>query len=172
MTIRKAEYSDLERMMVIYREAREIQLESGNLHQWREGYPSEEIVRADISRGVSYVVVDDEARFGAAGSLVGAFAFIPGVDPTYLDIYDGEWLDDERPYATIHRLGSLKAAHGVAAACFSWCWSQIDNLRIDTHSDNAIMRHCVEKFGFRYCGIIYLLNGDPRLAYQKIHSCG
>jgi len=29
------------------------------------------------------------------------------------------------------------------------------------------MQHCIEKYGFTYCGIIYLSNGDERLAYQK-----
>ena len=30
------------------------------------------------------------------------------------------------------------------------------------------MQHNIEKHGFTYCGIIYLANGDERLAYQKI----
>lgn len=161
MLIRSAAYPDIPRLMEIYREARQIQLDSGNLHQWREGYPSEEIVRDDIDRGVLYAVLDGDA-------LVGAFAFIPGEDPTYKVIEGGAWIDDSRPYAVIHRLGSLKDSHGVAAACFGWCSQRCRNLRIDTHEDNAIMRHCVEKAGFKYCGIIYLMNGDPRAAYQKI----
>ena len=41
------------------------------------------------------------------------------------------------------------------------------NIRIDTHRDNRIMQHVLEKFGFTYCGIIYLLSGDERLAFQK-----
>jgi hypothetical protein len=28
------------------------------------------------------------------------------------------------------------------------------------------MRHVIERYGISYCGIIYLLNGDERLAYQ------
>ena len=31
-----------------------------------------------------------------------------------------------------------------------------------------IMQHNIEKYGFTYCGIIYLISGDERLAYQKI----
>ena len=161
MTIRKSTYADLPHLMEIYREARQIQLDSGNLHQWREGYPPEELIHSDISKGISYAVEED-------GTVVGAFAFIPGKDPTYSYIEGGSWIDDVQPYATIHRLGSLKSSHGVAKACFDWCWEQINNLRIDTHEDNSTMRHCVEKAGFRYCGIIYLANGDPRLAFQKI----
>jgi len=160
MIIRKSKYDDIPCLMEIYREARQIQLDSGNLHQWKEGYPSEDIVRNDIDTGNGYCIEDD-------GKIVGAFAFIPGEDPTY-KVIEGAWTDDSHPYGTIHRLGSLKSSHGVAAACFDWCWGRIQNLRIDTHEDNAIMRHCIANAGFRYCGIIHLLNGDSRLAYQKI----
>ena len=30
------------------------------------------------------------------------------------------------------------------------------NIRIDTHLDNRIMQHVIKKYGFTYCGIIYL----------------
>ena len=86
-----------------------------------------------LGGAIGCYVVEDGCK------IVGAFAFIPGEDPTYKIIEGGSWLDDETPYATIHRLGSLKDSHGVAATCFSWCWEQIHNLRIDTHEDNAIM---------------------------------
>lgn len=161
MTIRRTTYEDLPELMALYREARQIQLDSGNLHQWKEGYPPEEKIRSDIDQGVGYAIEQD-------GKIVGAFAFLPGIDPTYNYVEGGAWLDDEKPYGTIHRLGSLKSAKGIARACFEWCWAQIPNLRIDTHQDNACMRHCIEKFGFKYCGIIYLLNGEPRMAFQKI----
>ena len=41
------------------------------------------------------------------------------------------------------------------------------NLKIDTHRDNRIMQHLLDKNGFTYCGIIYLDDGTERLAYQK-----
>ena len=49
------------------------------------------------------------------------------------------------------------------------CSSRDTNIRIDTHRDNRIMQHNIEKHGFTYCGIIYLANGDERLAYQKLN---
>lgn len=161
MEIRISRIEDLEELMAIYREGREIMLSCGDVNQWKPGYPSEDVIRSDIARGQSYSVFDD-------GRLVGAFAFIPGKDPTYAEIEGGAWLDDERPYATIHRLSSLKSSKGVAVACFDWCWERIHNIRVDTHEDNVIMRHCIAKAGFSYCGVIHLLNGDPRLAYQKV----
>ena len=115
----------------------------------------------DIRRGASFIIEED-------GVTVGTFAFIPGIEPTYLKIYEGSWKEDFSKYATIHRLGSTRDSHGVAEACFDWAWEQIRNLRIDTHRDNRIMQHCIEKAGFEYCGIIYLESGDERLAYQKI----
>ena len=48
--VRKSTCYDLPTLMEIYREARQIQLDSGNLHQWKEGYPSEDIVLSDIDR--------------------------------------------------------------------------------------------------------------------------
>lgn len=161
MIIRKSELSDLPRLMQIYAEARQIQIDNGNLYQWVNGYPAEELIRGDIAAGVNYAIED-------WGEVVGAFTFKYGADPTYASIENGAWLDDEQPYATLHRLGSLKSAHGVAAACFAWCDTQYCNLRVDTHEDNTIMRHCIEKAGYTYCGVIHLLNGDPRLAYQKL----
>ena len=161
MIVRKSTQNDLPQLMRIYREARGIQIASGNPNQWKAGYPSEELIRSDIDNGVNYIIEDN-------GRTVGAFTFIYGTDPTYAVIENGSWLDDSGDYATIHRLGSLKEAHGVAAACFSWCEDRCDNIRVDTHEDNSIMRHCIEKAGFTYCGVIHLLNGDPRLAFQKI----
>ena len=161
MDIRTARIEDLPRLMDIYRQAREIMISCGDVNQWKPGHPSEEMILADITEGYCKAIESD-------GTIVGAFAFIPGKDPTYELIEGGEWVDDALPYVTIHRLASTKDSSGVAKACFDWCWSQSHNLRVDTHEDNVIMRHCIEKAGFRYCGVIHLLNGDPRLAYQKI----
>lgn len=160
MIIRNATYDDIPRIMEICGEARGIMRSDGNMTQWTGGYPSEDIIRRDIDNAVGYVIEDD--------GIEGYFAFIPGIEETYLEIEGGEWLDDSEPYCTIHRLASSVKSHGIAAACFEWCWGKCQNLRIDTHEDNRIMRHCVEKFDFAYCGVIHLLDGAPRLAFQKI----
>lgn len=163
MKVRKSSYEDIPRILELFDDARRIMRSDGNMTQWANGYPSEEAIRKDLERGVSYVIEDGQ-------SVVGTFAFIPGIDKTYLRIDGGQWLEDTLPYGTIHRLASTISSHGVAGACFDWCWSQIPNLRIDTHRDNRIMRHCIEKAGFLYCGIIYLESGDERLAFQKIDN--
>ena len=102
--------------------------------------------------------------------MVGSFVLRQGPDPSYGHIYEGKWLDDSMPYYVIHRVTSLPAAHGVFSAIVGYCIQYSDNLRIDTHRDNHIMRHLVEKYGFTYCGIIHLsrVRSAERLAYQMI----
>lgn len=164
MEVRPGTPKDLPRLIQIYDEARQTMRASGNLTQWDGGYPSEELIKSDIESGVSYIIEDEY------GNIKGCFALIFGEDPTYRLISGGDWLDSHSPYATIHRLASAKDSRGVAQCCFEWCWERIHSLRADTHADNAIMQHCLEKAGFRYCGIIFLESGAERKAYQKIQE--
>ena len=97
-------------------------------------------------------------------------AIMPVIDAAreliYEKIYKGAWLNDE-PYYVIHRLASWPDVHGVWDSVLEWAFERIRTLRVDTHRDNTIMQHNILKHGFTYCGIIYLLSGDERLAYQK-----
>ena len=56
---------------------------------------------------------------------------------------------------------------GAASFCLNWALEQCRNLRIDTHRDNVVMQHMLDKNGFQYCGIIYLEDGSERMGYQK-----
>ena len=152
--VRPARKADLPAVMDVLEAARGIMRASGNLLQWTGGYPSEEVIRADIDRKTGFVVVDD-------GTVVAYFAFVPSPEPTYAVITGGAWLDDEAPYHVIHRIGSLPDAHGIFRAIMDWCVGRDPNLRLDTHRDNRIMQHCILQYGF-----IFLASGDERLAYQ------
>lgn len=153
-------------MRELFALAKGIMRAQGNRAQWTGDYPSVSLLQEEITLGHSFVCVDEN------DTPVGTFALIPGPDPTYARIEGGAWLDDKLPYAVIHRIAGTPQGHGVAAACFAWAAQRFDNLRIDTHKDNAIMRHLMQKHGFSFCGIIYLANGDPRLAYQRIARGG
>lgn len=158
MTIRKTAPGDLAEVMEIYAGAQRFMLESGNLHQWGVGYPPTSLVKQDIEMGHSFVLADSEG-------LAGVFYFRVGSDPTYHYI-EGGWPSDA-PYGVVHRIASAGRTRGVARACFDWCLTQCDNLRIDTHEDNMVMRGLLEAYGFTYCGRIFLENGAPRLAYHS-----
>ena len=158
-TIRLATYEDIPAIMPVVDAAREMMHASDNVSQWINGYPSEQVIQADIARDGGYVVTDD-------GRIVAYFAFLPAPEPTYAQIYDGAWLNDE-PYYVIHRLASWPDVHGIWDCVLKWAFERTHTLRVDTHRDNRIMQHNILKHGFTYCGIIYLLSGDQRLAYQK-----
>ena len=61
----------------------------------------------------------------------------------------------------------IEGHKGIIDFCFNECFRLQGNLRIDTHRDNIPMQKCLIRNGFEYCGVIYLANGDERLAYQK-----
>ncbi len=62
MRIRKTTINDLDTVMKIYARARSFMAENGNPTQWKDSYPSEELIRKDILDGVSYVCVDEDSE--------------------------------------------------------------------------------------------------------------
>ncbi len=159
MKIRPATEGDLPRLLEIYDDARRFMRENGNLEQWSGGYPNEAVLREDLSLNRLFICEED-------GEPLGVFCFFIGEDPTYLRIYEGQWLND-RPYGVIHRIAVAQHRRGVAAFCYDYCFSVCPNLKIDTHRDNLPMQRSLSKNGFLPCGIIYLASGDERIAYQK-----
>ena len=160
--IRKAVLPEDEKsIMEIFAQARGIMRASGNMSQWGEGYPSLDGVSKDVAREGAFVVEDD-------GLIVAYFAFLPSPEPTYSKIYNGKWLNDTESYHVIHRIASYPDVHGIFSNVMDYCFSHESNVRIDTHRDNTIMQHNIERHGFTYCGIIYLASGDERLAYQRV----
>jgi hypothetical protein len=159
MEIRPTTLADLDTIMDIYDKARQYMRQHGNMNQWIGGYPSAELIKKDIHDNNSYVCIDEE-------QIVGVFTFIQGLDPTYITIYEGNWLNEEA-YGVVHRIASLSHKKGVASFCLDWCFCRCSNIKIDTHRDNTVMQNLLAKNGYTYCGIIYLESGDERLAYQK-----
>jgi RimJ/RimL family protein N-acetyltransferase len=159
MIIRKTEKGDIEAVGAIYASAKQFMRETGNPNQWKNDYPNAESATSDMLRGIGYVCEHE-------GEVVAAFAFAPENEPTYNKIYSGQWLDNE-PYAYIHRIAVKHHGMGIVDFCFSECFSMFQNLKIDTHRDNIPMQKVLARNGFKYCGIIYLENGEERLAFQK-----
>lgn len=160
MNIRKSTPQDLDILMPIYEIARRFMQETGNPGQWIDGYPSEEVILADINKNQSYLIIDDDEN------IVGTFCFFTGIDPTYARIGDGHWLNDE-PYGVIHRLAGNGKVKGLGDICIQWCLKQCGNIRVDTHADNKVMQNIFLRNGFTRCGIIYTHNGTPRIAFQR-----
>ncbi len=158
-SVRKAEKSDLERILKIYANARQFMAENGNPHQWGNTHPPAAMLEADIPQGQLYVVENETG-------IHGVFAFLLGEDPTYRVMSGGVWRANT-PYGTIHRIAS-DGSGGVFAASLAFCRSIISHIRIDTHEDNAIMQRNLQKQGFSRRGVIYVADGTPRIAYDLI----
>lgn len=161
MIIRKATWNDFPEMQRLYAHAREQMKKNGNPTQWGDNRPPINTVKRDLAFGRSYVTEEN-------GHICGTFAFAEGPDDTYGEIM-GAWLNEE-PYVTVHRLASDNTAPGVFSAAIAFAAGAGRDIRMDTHENNAIMRHLFEKYGFQYCGIIITDDGTPRRAYQKLHE--
>lgn len=182
MYTRKAQRADYPVLMEIFHKARQIMRASGNLDQWNDSYPSQDIILNDIDNGYCVLLCECSETDGKE-TVIATMSFIPGPDPTYSYIEkgpwdttqsptNGSWIDD-RPYYVIHRIAVAEPGHNAAKALLDWGFAYIKendaahSIRIDTHRDNVIMHHILRKYGFDLCGVIYLASGAPRDAYQK-----
>lgn len=160
MEIRKADIHSLEEILEIYKNARTFMAENGNPAQWGNTYPSEETIRRDIAQGKCHLCMENK-------KILCVFYFAVETEPNYLEITDGNWLND-KPYGVVHRIASAGGVKGAATYCLNWAFEQSGgNLRIDTHDDNLPMQNLLGKLGFTRCGRVTVEDGTPRIAYQK-----
>lgn len=167
MKVIHTDYKHVNDVMVIINQAKDY-FKRNSINQWQDGYPNEESITNDIKNNKSYILIDNN-------TVLGTMFFAIQDDPTYSYI-EGKWLSDN-DYAVIHRIAVNKNMKGnnlafelvkyVIAQCNK---KNINSIRIDTHKDNISMQKFLKKHNFVPCGTIYLENGDPRIAFEKILS--
>ena len=165
MEFRKASFNDLPAIMEIIRQAK-LYMSENNLDQWKDGYPDEQVIEDDVKKYRSYVLLQN-------GTLAGTAAVFFDEEKTYRQIFEGKWLT-LGDYAVVHRVAMSSAYRNTGAAAVMMKYIEqlslskgVHSVKIDTHEDNFPMRKFLGKCGFQYCGIIYLENGDKRLAFEK-----
>lgn len=159
--VRYAEMIDLPRIGEIYAFARKFMAETGNPNQWGTHHPPVAQLEKDVANRKLYVIED-------VSGIHGVFYFAVEDDPTYHVIHDGDWHADQR-YGVIHRIAG-DGSGGILRKAVEFASLQTDYLRIDTHHDNQVMQRAVEKLGYIRCGIIYIADGSPRIAYDRINK--
>lgn len=159
MIIREARIEDLKRILEIYEIAKAFMRKTGNSHQWNSSYPDPKLLEEDINKQQLYVMEEESI-------IHCVFAFIIGEDPTYNEI-EGAWLDHST-YGTIHRIASDGTMHQVFNKAVDFCSKKCAHLRADTHKDNKVMQKVILRTGFKETGIIYVADGTPRIAYEKV----
>ena len=161
MVIRKTTMADLPAVMEIYARARDYMRETNNPDQWKDNHPPEELIIQDIQANASYCCVDGD-------KILAVFYFNIEDDSIYAKI-QGKWQNDN-PYGVVHRIARAPGAKGAAVFCLNWSFGQHPNIRIDTHKDNEPMLKLLDKLGFVYCGIIWIANGEERMAFHKVRD--
>ena len=163
---RRAVPSDFSGIMEVVSQAQRFMAGLG-IDQWQDGYPSSELIAADIEADRAYVMVED-------GNVASITVLTAEPEPIY-DAIDGAW-HTAAPYLTIHRmaLGDAHRHSGLAGEILKNAVDMarsmhLSAIRADTHRGNAAMRRFLEKSGFQPCGIVAYpgTGGDPlRVAYD------
>ncbi len=168
MKIRPARESDLPAIAGLYEAARAA-LKAQGVDQWQTGnYPGEEDARLDMEHGAGYVLEHN-------GEILAAACLAFGREPTYEKIEQGAWGADPETYGFLHRIAVAPKAKGKGAAGLLFDELQrqarergVTVLRGDTHRDNLPMQRVLAKAGFSRKGVIYVEDGSPRLAFEKL----
>lgn len=156
---------DIDEVMAIIEDGRELLKEEGN-GQWQFGYPNRDDLVNDIKKQELYCLLNDD-------KLASIFA-LTGYEESYMHFYEGWWKTDY-DYLVIHRIATKKECRGLGYG-YAMFLVAIEvtkekgyhSLRIDTHKNNHILLHLMEKTGFEYCGKAILPPNKDRVMYEKI----
>lgn len=91
MDFRKAQESDIDRIMEIISEAQSYFKQNG-IDQWQNNYPNHSTIKNDVVNQNSYVLRKDR-------KVVATATIIFDGEPTYKKIYNGKWLTSHSNYA-------------------------------------------------------------------------
>lgn len=168
MKIEHSTQEDIPTLMSIFKDAQQY-LASLGIDQWQNGYPTEEKILSDIACKGSYVVRNDDNQ------IIGTTFFSTDEEPTYRKIR-GNWITaNDAKYGVIHRIAVFENHRGSGFAAFVFdhfekelIKMQCPSMRVDTHEDNLGMQKLLLKRGYKQCGIINILDGSERLAFEKV----
>jgi ribosomal protein S18 acetylase RimI-like enzyme len=165
MEFRKSVETDIKDIMNIISQA-QAYLKKQGINQWQNNYPNVETISNDIHNKNSYVLLKDD-------TIVATVAVSFHGEKTYDSIYEGKWITDKE-YAVIHRIAVDNNYKGMGLS--SQIMKNVEELslskgvysiRVDTHEENLSMQKLLKKNKFQYCGIIYLEDGNKRVAFEK-----
>lgn len=168
MLFRRATEGDIEAILAIMDGARRFMAQNGVV-QWVNGYPSREVMLADIAKNQCWVMEDG---CGVCASVT----VVTDGEPAYDRIYDGSWqTGSAAKYIAMHRVAVADRVRGQGVAPMMVAQVKqlkqrdgFESIRIDTHRDNKAMQRMLAKTGFRYCGVIHLANGSERIAFELV----
>jgi ribosomal protein S18 acetylase RimI-like enzyme len=165
MIIRKAEISDLENIMLMYKSCVAGMVENG-IDQWDETYPNDEIISEDLNVGTYYVSEMD-------GTIIAGINIDQNQDNTYLAI---DWEDISNSFLVVHRLGVKEEFwnDGIGKSLMLFTENLVtekglNSIRLDTYSGNPKAMEFYRRLGYRELGVINLKpNKNEYYCFEKI----
>lgn len=163
--IRKATELDIDRLFVIYEDAKKFMASIGNPNQWKSHGPSKRDLLEEVKFSRLYIIQDVE------GEIEGAFSMMDKNDSVYENVCGPGWkLTHPENIVVIHKLVSSRKRKGIAKEVFEYARMKANGIRIDTHHDNAPMQHLLRKERFSWVGTITLKDGSLRDAFEYFND--
>ena len=160
---RKANASEVPQIWEIIQQAI-VRRKNDGSQQWQDGYPNEDVIKQDITKGIGFVLIDDNIVAGYA-------AILFNDEPAYEQL-KGTWLTNG-DFAVVHRVAISDdyLGKGLAQKIFLFTEdlakeNNIFSIKVDTNFDNIPMLKILEKLGYTYCGEV-TFRGSFRKAFEK-----
>jgi ribosomal protein S18 acetylase RimI-like enzyme len=165
MIIRKANKTDLENIMKMYKSCVTGMVKNG-IDQWDDAYPNTEIISEDLNVGTYYVAEME-------GAIIGGVNIDKNQDKTYLDI---NWEDKSDSFLVVHRLGVKEEFWNKKIGKDLMLFTEklviekgMKSIRLDTYSGNPKAMEFYRRLGYRELGTIDLKpNKDKYFCFEKI----
>ena len=162
----KSTEADLDSIMEIIKQA-QAYFKANGIDQWQNNYPNLSTISHDIAHGHSHILIKDNQVVATA-----AISF--DGEKNYNQIEAGSWLTGG-DYAVIHRIAVDNRYKGTGLSSDiikeveQLCLEKgVHSIKVDTHQDNKSMQKLLQKNNFTSCGIIYVEDGSPRIAFEKV----
>ena len=165
MIIRKANKTDLENIMKMYKSCVTGMLENG-IDQWDDTYPNTEIISEDLNVGTYYVAEID-------GTIIGGVNIDKNQDNTYLTL---DWEDKSDSFLVVHRLGVKEEFWNKKIGKYLMLFTEnlviekgLKSIRLDTYSGNLKAMEFYRRIGYSELGTIDLKpDKEKYYCFEKI----
>ena len=165
MIIRKANKTDLDNIMKMYKSCVTGMLKNG-IDQWDDSYPNTEIISEDLNVGTYYVVEMDS-------TIIGGVNIDKNQDDTYLAL---DWEDKSDSFLVVHRLGVKEEFWNKKIGKYLMLFTEnlviekgLKSIRLDTYSGNPKAMEFYRRLGYSELGTIDLKpDKDKYYCFEKI----
>ena len=165
MIIRKANKSDLDNIMLMYKSCVKGMLEN-DIDQWDATYPNAEVIIEDLIAQTYFVALENKV-------IIGGINIDQNQDKTYLEI---DWEDKLDSFLVVHRLGvkeefwEKKIGKKLMIFAENMAIEKgLRSIRLDTYSGNPKAMEFYRRLDYRELGSINLKpNKNEYYCFEKI----